>query len=272
MHNKVKRITLRIIGILIGLAAIFPLFWMALAGFKSDREVLAYPFKFFPTEWDFSNYQQLFQDPAFIRSMGITFVGAIIFTVLVLLINSMAAYVFARLNFPLKNFWFMYVIMTIFIPSMAILIPSYIVVAKLQMLNTMAVLILPGLASAMNVFLMRQFYLNIPTELEEAAFIDGASRFKIYWYIFIPLSIPVFVLVGISAFLGYWNALIWPIMTISDESLYQIMQLLSYFRSEQNTNWAMIMAGSTVAAIPTIVLFLIFQRHLVEGIKISGIK
>ncbi len=162
--------------------------------------------------------------------------------------------------------------MTLFIPSMAILIPSYIVVAKLQMLNTLAVLIVPGIASAMNVFLIRQFYLNIPTELEDAAFMDGASRFKIYWYIFVPLSVPVFVLVGITAFLGFWNSFIWPIMVISDENLYQIMQLLAYFRSDQNNEWGMVMAGSTVAALPVIILFFIFQRYLIEGIKISGIK
>jgi multiple sugar transport system permease protein len=119
---------------------------------------------------------------------------------------------------------------------------------------------------------MRQFYLNIPAELEEAALIDGASRFKIYWHIFVPLSLPVFVLVGISSFLGYWNSLIWPIMTISDENLYQIMQLLAFFRSNESNQWAMIMAGSTIAALPTIIIFLIFQKHLVEGMKLSGLK
>jgi multiple sugar transport system permease protein len=184
----------------------------------------------------------------------------------------MAAYVFARLDFPFKNTLFVYVIITMFIPGMAILIPSYIVVAKLHMLNTLAVLIVPGIASAVNMFLMRQFYLNIPAELEEAALIDGASRFKIYWHIFVPLSLPVFVLVGISSFLGYWNSLIWPIMTISDENLYQIMQLLAFFRSNESNQWAMIMAGSTIAALPTIIIFLIFQKHLVEGMKLSGLK
>ncbi|MBW8351757.1 carbohydrate ABC transporter permease [Bacillus sp. IITD106] len=245
---------------------------MAIAGFKAETEVLGYPFKFFPSEWIFTNYSELFGNSEFIRSMIVTFIGAVMFTVLVLWVNSMAAYVFARLNFPFKNALFVYVILTMFIPSMAILIPSYIVVAKLKMLNTMAVLVLPGIASAVNTFLMRQFYLNIPTELEEAALIDGASRFKIYWTIFVPLSKAVFVLVGVSAFLGFWNSLIWPIMTISDKKLYQIMQFLAFFRSAQNTEWAMIMAGSTVAAIPTIVIFLIFQKHLIDGIKLSGIK
>lgn len=224
-----KKIIQIIIGVAVSLISIFPLVWMAIAGFKPESEVLSYPFKFFPSKWDLSNYVTLFETPAFIRSILLTFLGAVIFTILVLFVNSMAAYVFARLDFPFKNTLFVYVIITMFIPSMAILIPSYIVVAKLQMLNTLAVLIVPGIASAVNMFLIRQFYLNIPAELEEAALIDGASRFKIYLRIFVPLSLPVFVLVGISSFLGYWNSLIWPIMTISDENLYQIMQLLAFF-------------------------------------------
>ncbi|WP_188454917.1 carbohydrate ABC transporter permease [Virgibacillus oceani] len=272
MKEKVSRYSFKIIGFLVAAISIFPLFWMAMAGFKKESEVLSYPFKFFPSEWILTNYIELLQNPAFMRSIGLTLFVAVVATTLIIFINSMAAYVFARLEFPTKNFWWLYVIMTLFIPSMAILIPSYIVVAKLHMLNTIYVLIIPGIASAMNVFLIRQFYLNIPTELEDAAFIDGANRFKIYWYIFLPLSVPVFVLVGITAFLGYWNSLIWPIMTISDERLYQIMQLLAYFRSDQGNDWAMIMAGSTIAVIPVVVLFLIFQKHLVEGIKISGIK
>ncbi|WP_099159500.1 carbohydrate ABC transporter permease [Virgibacillus ndiopensis] len=272
MKEKLNIYGLKLIGFLVAILSIFPLIWMAMAGFKKESEVLSYPFKFFPSEWILTNYIELLQNPAFMRSIGLTLFVAVVATTLIIFINSMAAYVFARLEFPTKNFWWLYVIMTLFIPSMAILIPSYIVVAKLHMLNTIYVLIIPGIASAMNVFLIRQFYLNIPTELEDAAFIDGANRFKIYWYIFLPLSVPVFVLVGITAFLGYWNSLIWPIMTISDERLYQIMQLLAYFRSDQGNDWAMIMAGSTIAAIPVIVLFLIFQRHLIEGIKISGIK
>ncbi|MGP4041096.1 carbohydrate ABC transporter permease [Gracilibacillus sp. D59] len=272
LKNKFNTIILKLVGLIVAVISIFPLIWMAMSGFKKESEVLAYPFQFFPSEWIFTNYITLFESSEFIRSIGITLLGAVIFTFLIILINSMAAYVFARIDFPFKNFWWMYVIMTLFIPSMAILIPSYIVVAKLQMLNTLAVLIVPGIASAMNVFLIRQFYLNIPTELEDAAFIDGASRFKIYWYIFIPLSVPVFVLVGITAFLGFWNSFIWPIMVISDENLYQIMQLLAYFRSDQNNQWGMIMAGSTVAALPVIIIFFIFQRYLIEGIKISGIK
>lgn len=266
------QIAAQLIGLIVAAVSLFPLFWMAVAGFKKKTEVLGYPFRFWPSRWILDNYQVLFSNWNFARSMLITFTGAVIFTLLGLAINSMAAYAFARLEFPLKRFLWMYVIMTMFIPSMAILIPSYIVVARLGMLNTMAVLILPGVAAAFAVFFFRQFYLNMSNEMEEAAFMDGANRFQIYLYLFLPLSMPPFVIIGIGAFLGYWNSFIWPIMTISNEELFQIMQLLAYFRGERSTETGVIMSGSTLAALPTILLFLFFQRYIIQGIRITGMK
>lgn len=272
MKHSVKKGIVIVIGILVASISLFPLIWMIIAGFKSQTEVLAYPFKFFPEQWQISNYIELFQDSAFVRSLFMTFLVAAVSTILVIFVNSMAAYVFARFKFRGKNVIWSYVLMTIFIPSIAILIPSYIVVSKLGMLNTIWVLIVPGIASGMNIFLMHQFYVEIPVELDEAAVVDGASRWQIYWHIFVPMSKPVFILVGMTAFLGYWNSFIWPIMTISDEKLFQIMQIISYFRSDYSNNWAKIMASSTIAAIPVISLFLVFQKHLIEGLKLSGIK
>lgn len=162
--------------------------------------------------------------------------------------------------------------MTMFIPGMAILVTSFIVVTKLQMLDTLAVLVLPGVASAGHMFFIRQFYLNIPLALEEAALIDGAGRFKIFSHIFLPMSYPVFVIVGIGSYLGYWNSFVWPTMTITNVNLFQIMQYLATFRSERGTEMGMLMAGSSLAAVPTIVLFLIFQKYIIRGIKISGLK
>lgn len=184
----------------------------------------------------------------------------------------MSAFVFARLDFPFKSALWIYVISTMFIPAMAILIPSFIVVTKLQMLDTLAVLIVPGIASAGSMFFIRQFYLNIPLALEEAAMIDGSTRFGTYRFIFLPMSFPPFVIVGIGAFLAYWNAYLWPIMTITNPKLYQVMQFLGNFRSERGSELGLLMAGSTLVAIPIIIIFLIFQRYLIQGIKISGMK
>ncbi len=271
-NNVVTKAAFQFLGYLAALVALAPLFWMALSGFKSRTEVLQTPFHFLPERWMFENYTSILQDYAFSRAMLVTFIGAILITVLGLAVNSMAAYVFARLEFPLKRFVWVYVIITMFIPGMAILLTSFIVVTKLNMLDTWAVLILPGAASAGAMFFIRQFYLNIPLAVEEAALIDGASRFAIFVYIFLPMSYPVFVIIGIGGFLGYWNSYIWPTMTITSPDLIQISQYLATFRAERISEMGLLMASSTLAALPTIVLFLVFQRYIIQGIKISGLK
>jgi multiple sugar transport system permease protein len=146
------------------------------------------------------------------------------------------------------------------------------VVSKLGMLNTLAVLIIPGVASAAQMFFLRQFYLNMPMAIEEAARIDGASRWQIFLRIFLPQSAAPFVVMGITAYLAYWNAYVWPILTISDPNLTQIMQFLGNFRSDRGNDWGLLMAGSTLASLPTVALLLIFQRFIVNGVRLSGIK
>ncbi len=256
----------------IAISVLFPLAWMAIAGFKGKTEVLSSPFQFFPQMWDPQNYIDILNDPDFVRSMTITFIGAVIFTLCSLAVNSMAAYALARLDFAWKRFWWVFCILPMFIPSMAILLTSFVVVSKLGMLDTMAVLIVPGIASAIQMFFIRQFYLNMPMAVEEAALIDGATRWQIFWRVFVPQSLGVFVVVGIGSYMGYWNAYVWPILTISDPDLTQIQQFLGGFRSERGNDWGLLMAGSTLAALPTIGLVLFFQRYVVEGVRISGMK
>lgn len=264
---------LKLIGvILISLSVLFPLAWMAIAGFKGKTEVLRSPFQFFPDMWDPKNYIAIIQDPQFSRAMLVTFGGALVFTALSLAINSMAAYALARLDFAFKRFWWVFCIMPMFVPGMAILLTSFVVVAQLGMLDTLAVLIIPGVASAVQMFFLRQFYLNMPVAVEEAALIDGASRWQIFTKIFIPQSAAVFVVVGIGSYMAYWNAYVWPILTITSPDLMQIQQFLGNFRSDRGNEWGLLMAGSTIAALPTIVLVLFFQRYIVNGVRISGIK
>jgi multiple sugar transport system permease protein len=258
--------------VLIAATVLFPLAWMAIAGFKGRQEVLRSPFQFFPDMWRWSNYADIIKDQQFTRAMLVTFAGALIFTGLSLVVNSMAAYAFARLEFRGKKYWWVYCIMPMFIPSMAILLTSFVVVSKLGMLNTMAVLIIPGVASAAQMFFLRQYYLNFPIAVEEAAMIDGASRWQIFLKVFLPQSAAPFVVVGIGSYLAYWNAYVWPILTITDPDLTQIMQFLGTFRSDRGNDWGLLMAGSTLASLPTIALLLVFQRYIVNGVRISGIK
>lgn len=268
----VRRGASAVFVVLLSVSILFPLAWMAMAGFKGRTEVLRSPFQFFPEVWRFDNYADILRDPQFMRAMGVTFVGALIFTVLSLAVNSLAAYAFARLDFRGKRFWWVYCITPMFIPMMAIMLTSFMVVTKLNMLNTLAVLIIPGVASGAQMFFLRQFYLGFPIAVEEAALLDGASRWQIFVRLFLPQSGAPFVVMGIGSYLAYWNAYVWPVLTITDPNLTQIMQFLGNFRSERGNDWGMLMAGSTLASLPTIVLLLVFQRFIVNGVRISGIK
>ncbi|MGF2949706.1 carbohydrate ABC transporter permease [Microbacterium alcoholitolerans] len=259
-------------GIIFIVAALFPLAWMIIAGFKSKTEVIQTPFQFFPEVWKWENYAQIIADPTFALTMGWTFLGAVLFTVLSLTVNSLAAYAFARLDFRFKRTMWVIVITTMFIPGMTILLTSFIVVTRLSMLDTLAVLVIPGAASAASVFFIRQFYLNIPASLEEAAMLDGCGRFGIFVRIFLPLSKPPFVVMGITAFLAYWNSYVWPIMTITSPERFVVQQYLATFRSERSTELGLLMAGSVLAAAPVVILFLIFQRQIIGNIKMAGLK
>lgn len=261
-----------IIGAVFVLAALFPLAWMVIAGFKSRTEVVQTPFQFFPEVWLWENYAQILADPTFTRTMLWTFLGAVLFTVLALSVNSLAAYAFARLDFRFKRTLWVIVITTMFIPGMTILLTSFIVVTNLQMLDTLAVLVIPGAASAGTIFFIRQFYLSIPSSLEEAAMLDGCGRFRIFVNVFLPLSKPPFVVMGITAFLAYWNSYVWPILTITSPDQFVVQQYLATFRSERATELGLLMAGSTLAAAPVIIIFLIFQRQIIGNIKMAGLK
>lgn len=254
------------------LGALFPLLWLVISGFKTRTEVTRTPFQFFPEIWRWENYAEILADPAFLRTILVSFGGALLFAALSLVVNSFAAYVFARLEFRFKRVLWLLVIGTMFLPGMAILLTSFIVVSRLQMLDTLAVLVLPGAASAAQIFFLRQFYLSVPKALEESALIDGAGRFRIFLSIIVPMSKPVFVVVAMTSFLGFWNSYVWPVLVISSPELVQIQQYLATFRLERGAELGLLMAGSALAAAPVIILCLLLQRYIIEGIKISGIK
>ncbi|MBB5084155.1 carbohydrate ABC transporter permease [Nonomuraea endophytica] len=253
-------------------AALFPLAWMAVAGFKAKTEVVATPFQFFPEMWRWENYALLLGDAAFLRSLAVTFTGAVLFAMLSLAVNALGAYAFARLDFALKRTLWFVVITTMFVPGIAIMLTSFVVVTQLGMLDSLAVLVIPGAASGLQVFFLRQYYLGLPVALEEAAQLDGAGPWRVFLHIFVPLSKGAFVVVGVTSFLAFWNAYIWPVLTITDPELFQVQQYLATFRSDRSSEMGLLMAGSTLAALPVIVLFLCFQRHIIAGIRISGLK
>ncbi|MGF7142615.1 multiple sugar transport system permease protein [Anaerotaenia torta] len=274
LKKKIIRIVYSIIALSVALLGLFPLVWMALASFKNKKEVFATPLKFFPTVWTMENFDIIFDDKSisFTRSIFTTLFVSVTAVFLALLINMMAGYVFARMNFYLKKFFWVYCIISMYIPGMTILLTSFLVVQKLGMLDSLGVLILPGLVSGYSIFFFRQFFLNLPSSLEEAAMIDGAGRVKIFFKIFIPLSKSPMVVLGAGTFIGYWNSFLWPSMTISQPKYMQVIQIIRSMRSVYSTNFGAVMAGTSIAVIPPIILFFIFQKQIVKGVVLSGIK
>ncbi len=280
--NSLRRLPFQFVGLLVSLIALFPLAWMLIAGFKSNAEVLAMPFRFLPKTWRFENYASLLTNQfesyvftnggSFARSMLTTFGVAVFALVFSLLLNSMVGYAFARIDLPFKRVLWAIYLLPWFIPGIAVQISSFQTVVNLGLLDTFWVLTLPGICYTYSIFFYRQFYLNMPPALEEAALIDGASRVTIYTRIFIPMSATPFVVMGISVFLGFWNSFLWPALTINDVKLFQINQVIAYFRSSHSSQQHMVMAATTLAAAPTILLFVCFQRYIMGGIKVSGLK
>lgn len=270
----VTRTVILIIGLLVAFTTLFPLFWMLISSFKKNADIVAMPLRFWPTQWVADNYDLILNSKNFNigGSLLYTFALTILFTALTLAVNAIAAYGFARLEFRGKKLLWTVVMITMFIPGISTLVTSYTVVAKLGMVNTIWVLIIPGLASGGMIFFIRQFYLNFPLSLEEAAFVDGSTPLKNFLYIFLPTSGPVLVIQGIGAFLGFWNNYLWPAITISDEALYPIMLMLQFFKSQRAMKDGAVLAGAVITSLPPIVLFLVFQRYIIEGIKMSGIK
>ncbi len=252
----------------------FPLVWMVVSSFKLDREVWAYPFKFFPDRWITNNYVTLFTTKRvnFVGSLQNTAIVAVTHVVLTLFIETAAAYAYARLNFRFKTLFWRVTLFTMFIPSIAILLTSFVVVKELGMLDTLWVLIIPSLAGAGGIFFYRQFFLNVPLSMEEAALVDGASRLRIYYSVFLPNAKSPMVLLGTGCFIGCWNSFIWPSITISSVDKYQVMQVIRSFRNQYSEAYGVVMAASVLGAIPPLLVFLFFQKYIIKGMLISGIK
>lgn len=258
--------------ILVIFVSLFPMIWMLLSTFKPSTEVYSIPLTLFPKEPTLENYEIVFEDASFARSMLVTAVVSIIAVFLSLLVNMLAAYAFAKMNFYGKGIIWAYCLVTMFVPGMTIQLTSFLVVHQLGMLDTLAVLILPGVASGYSIFFFRQFFASMPRSLDDAAMIDGASRWKVFFQIYVPLSKGPMVLLGTGGFIGYWNSFIWPSMTISNPNLRQIMQLVRSMNSVYANDEGAVLAGTAVAILPPIILFLIFHKQIIRSNILTGVK
>jgi multiple sugar transport system permease protein len=249
-----------------------PFVWEFLTSFKSLTEIAQVPPTILPQEWLGSNYTAVFQALPFGTMFFNTTVNALARTGAQLLLCSMAAFGFARINFPGRNILFALFLSVLLVPSQLLVISQYQIIQSLGMLNRLPALFLPGMFSAFGTFLLRQFFLSLPAELEEAARLDGANTWRIYWSIMLPLARPGLMALGILTLLWSWNDLLWPLIVTTDTRKTTLSVGLASLQGQYTTNYPVLMAGSLIATLPVIIAFIIMQKQVIEGIAFTGSK
>lgn len=253
---------------------ILPFIWMLSSSFKMPEEIFSTPIKWIPKGLYMKNYMDALTAFPFIRFFfnSILVTGGIIFGQL--FTSILTAYAFARLEFRGKNFLFMLLLVGLMLPSQTIMIPMVIILRKIGFINNYLGLIIPFSWSALIVFLLRQFFMKIPKEIEESAKIDGCNTFDIIVKIFIPLSKPILSTAFILIFVYGWNQYMWPLLIVNRESLYTLQLGLAYFKEFNSieTNWGALMAGTAMTLLPVIIVFLAFQKKVIDSIAFSGSK
>ncbi len=259
---------------LMPLALVFalPLVQMVMTSFMTDAEINTFPPRIFPSSLNLSGYQGFFGDSLAPRWLVNTCIVAAISVLSHLVLCSLAGYGYARLKFRGRNFGFFAIVATIMIPTQLLMIPTYVMFSKLGIVDTLAAAFVPWLTSAFGIFLMRQFFLALPRELEEAGEIDGLTTFGVFRRIVLPLAKPALATLAVFTLLNSWNDLIWPLTAISNQDNFTIQVGLTTFQGTRRTQWSELMAGNVVATLPLIVGFLLAQRQFVATMTFSGLK
>jgi multiple sugar transport system permease protein len=266
----VVRLVLYVVSSALAFMTVAPLFYMLSMSLKQTNEVFGT--NLVPHHPTRGNFVYVFTQVDFVRYLLNTFFVSAVVTVIALIFHSMAGYALARLRFPGRDAIFLAMFATFLISQPVIIVPLFILARTLHLLDSYAGLIVPSIFNAFGIFLLRQFYLGVPRELEEAALIDGAGYFRIWRSIILPLSRPILSALAILFFLANWNSFLWPLTIISNQDLWMVQVAIANFHQQYNGSWNYIMAASTVVALPTIVMFVIFQKRIVESIKTSGVK
>ena len=266
----VQKTCLLVLGIILALATVFPLVCMVTGAFKPADEVNGAAL--LPSDPTLENFVYVFTQVPFLRYMLNSFVVSAAVTVLALWFHSMAAYALARLRVPGRETLFLMIFSTMLVSLPVILIPTFVVVRTLGLVDTYAGLIVPAIFNAFGIFLLRQFYVSLPAELEEAALVDGASYWRIYRSIILPLSRPILSALTVFFFLTNWNSFVWPLTITSDPDLRVVQLGIATFQQQYASDWNYVLAAATVAALPTLLIFFVFQKQIVESIKSAGFK
>ena len=275
---SLKKIGFHTFVLSLSLLFILPLFWMISSSFKTEQQIYSDMTSlraFFPSIKNFTikPYTELLGSYNIFRNMLNSLLYSVITVASSLIINSLAGYALAKMKLPFKKIFMIAIVGLIIVPTEATILPMYLIVNRLGLVNTIPGVILPFSASVMSIFLYRQYFLKFPTELIEAGKIDGLSSVQIFFRIVVPVSIPIYITTGVLAFLASWNDFLWPVMVISRERMMPIQVALSaIFADRENIFTNHMMAGLTLATIPVILIYLIFQKYIVQGIATTGSK
>ena len=254
------------------LTMLFPFLWQVLTAFKTMPESVRVPPTLLPERWRLDAFSEVFSALPFGQMLTNSLLNTAGRTLGQLVFCSLAAYAFARMQFRGRNVLFALFLSVLMVPAQLLILPQHEIITRLGLLNSVPALFLPGMFSAFGTFLLRQFFLSLPRELEEAARIDGAGSFRIFWSIMLPLVRPALAALAVITAMWSWNDLLWPLVVNTDPEAMPISAGLTSLEGQYMTNYPVLMAGSVVASLPMLVLYLLLQRHFVQGIALSGTK
>jgi multiple sugar transport system permease protein len=278
LHKQVpinRFLKISLFYIVLGLLAVFmigPFLWMATTAIKPLKDVYIYPPQLIPTQLSLANLQEVMTVIPIWRYLTNTFYVATVATLGQLVVCTMAAYSFSRLKFRGRDLMFTLYMGTMMIPFSVMMIPLFVLISKFGWQDNYAAIIVPSLNSAYGTFLLRQFFLTFPTELEDAARIDGCGRFRFLFTLLVPLSLPALTTLGLFNFLWRWNDFLWPMLVLHTQTKYVIQLGLAFFNGQYASSEHLLMTGATVSVIPLLILFVIAQRYYVQGVILSGLK
>ena len=251
---------------------IFPFAWMLLTSFKTQAESMAIPPQIFPAQWNFDNFIKALQSLPFWNLYINTFLLIFFRVICAVVFSSMAGYAFAKLEFPCKNLLFGLVLMQMMLPSQIFIIPQYQMLAKMGLTNTIFALVFPGLVSAFGTFFLRQAYMGIPNEIAEAAYLDGCTKWQTFTKVLLPLTNSSIAALDIFTAVFAYADLMWPLICNTDLNMMTLSAGLSTLNGQYTTNFPVLMAGSLLAMVPMVILYLLFQKQFIEGIAMTGGK
>ncbi len=258
--------------IVTGLLTLAPFIWMVSASFMYDGHASVYPPRFIPDNFTFEQYKSLFSRLNITRNLFNSLFLSTAVTLISLFFNSMAGYAFAKYKFKGKNKLFNILLSSMVIPAQVTMLPLFLMLKQFGFINTYMAIIIPGLANIFGIFLIRQYAISIPDSLIESAKMDGATDFQIYRKIILPLCIPILVTLALFTFMTTWNDFLWPLIVLTDNSMYTLPVSLANLMGEHTKDPELMMAGSVITIIPILIVFLALQKYYIKGIMMGGVK